>query len=164
MLYNRHLSLVHEPIRTALSAPGWGGPVEGWPAFLADFDEYLRFPNPSLPSRLRPEHLFAVFFQIAPGVSRDLRGHCRRLSASTAQLRAAVWQSIFTHDMRRYMRTLYRHMVDIPTLITGPSGSGKELVARAVGQSLYTLSSTLPDDGLPRTAIPRSTCPPSRRP
>jgi DNA-binding NtrC family response regulator len=52
-----------------------------------------------------------------------------------ARLRAAVWQSIFTHDMRRYVRTLSRGISDIPTLVVGPSGSGKELVARAIGLS-----------------------------
>jgi DNA-binding NtrC family response regulator len=137
VLYNRHLSLVHEAVRTLMGSPDWGGPVERWPAFRADFEVYLELSDRTLPFRPLPEHLFAVFFQIARAfhsIFENIVGG----SSPTARLRSAVWQSIFTHDMRRYMRTLYRHMVDIPTLITGPSGSGKELVARAVGQSLYT--------------------------
>jgi transcriptional regulator with GAF, ATPase, and Fis domain len=48
-----------------------------------------------------------------------------------------VWQSIFTHDLRRYQRTLYSRMGDFATLITGPSGTGKELVAQALAKSRY---------------------------
>jgi DNA-binding NtrC family response regulator len=48
-----------------------------------------------------------------------------------------VWQSIFTHDMQRYRRTLYARMGEFATLITGPSGTGKELVARAIARSRY---------------------------
>ena len=56
---------------------------------------------------------------------------------SAARLRAAVWESIFTHDVRRYRRTLYRRMGEISTLIVGPSGTGKELVAQAIGLARY---------------------------
>ncbi|PON15702.1 hypothetical protein C2W62_22375 [Candidatus Entotheonella serta] len=41
--------------------------------------------------------------------------------------------------MRRYRRILYERMGDFNTLITGPSGTGKELVASAVGLSRYIL-------------------------
>jgi transcriptional regulator with GAF, ATPase, and Fis domain len=50
---------------------------------------------------------------------------------------AAAWQSIFTHNMQRYRKNLYERMGDITTLIIGPSGTGKELVARAIGLSRY---------------------------
>ena len=54
-----------------------------------------------------------------------------------ARLRASVWESIFTRDMRRYTRSLHRVMAELPTLVVGPSGSGKELVARAIGLSCF---------------------------
>lgn len=58
-------------------------------------------------------------------------------SDAISRLRARIWNSCFTHDMRRYQRSLYDRMSDIVTLITGPSGTGKELVARAVGMSRF---------------------------
>jgi DNA-binding NtrC family response regulator len=137
VLYNRHMSLVHEPVRNSLGSPGWDGWGKRWDEFLKDFHAYLDLPDRTLPTRHRAEHLFAVCYQVARAFHSIFEAIVGG-SGPTARLRAAVWQSIFTHDMRRYMRTLYRHLVDVPTLITGPSGSGKELVARAVGRSLYT--------------------------
>ncbi len=134
VLYNRHVSLVREDIRAAMVKVGWKGPVEEWPNFLANFRYFFGPSGGSPRSHHQPEHLFALLFQVARAfhaIFESIVGS----SSPSARLRAAVWQSIFTHDMRRYMRLLYRQMPDIPTLITGPSGTGKELVVRAIGTS-----------------------------
>ncbi len=81
-------------------------------------------------------HLFACLYQVARAF-RHIFNYLIGDSKVATQLRATVWQSIFTHDLKRYRATLYNKMHDFSTLITGPSGSGKELVARAIGLSQY---------------------------
>ena len=104
--------------------------------FLGDWQDVLGETPLAADPQHRPEHLFAVFFQIRRAFHMTYRvilGTTRLASA----LRAEVWQSVFTHNMRRYRQVLHGRMQEISTLILGESGTGKELVASAIGQSRY---------------------------
>lgn len=104
--------------------------------FLADWNRLCRIPGKRFESALEPAHVFASFRQIQRAF-HQIYDNIIGNSMPAARLRASIWQSIFTHDMRRYRRGLYRKMGEFPTLITGPSGTGKELIARAIAGARY---------------------------
>ena len=109
--------------------------------FLADWNRLCRLPGKHWESALKPAHVFACYRQIQRAfhhIYDNIIGN----SMPAARLRASIWQSIFTHDMHLYRRTLYRKMGEFPTLITGPSGTGKELIARAIAASRYVAFDT----------------------
>ncbi len=112
------------------------GPVGFYRRFRQDVERFLQIPRATLMADRDVPHLLASFFQVRRAfhhIVRNIIGN----SAPIVRLRAAVWQSIFTRDMRRYRRALYQRMGDVATLICGPSGTGKELVARAIGLARY---------------------------
>ena len=111
-------------------------PCRFYTAFQQDWTFYFDVPGFTRPTRHEVGHLFACLFQVRRAFHHIFR-YLIGGSHAAARLRAAVWQSIFTHDMRRYRRVLYDRMGDFTTLIMGPSGTGKELVARAIGLSRY---------------------------
>lgn len=83
-----------------------------------------------------PARLFALFFQTRRAfhfVFHQILGTSRAAS----RLRATVWESLFTHDPWRYLTRLQGRMHEASTLILGPTGTGKELVASAIGLSSY---------------------------
>ncbi len=136
LYYRHHDALAALISSSAASSSDRPVTVSFYREFVRDFETlYCRGAG----AGLGPEdaaHLFACLYQVRRAfhyIFRFIVGG----SMPAARLRAAVWQSVFTHDMRRYRRSLYRRMNDFSVLVTGPSGTGKELVARAVALSRY---------------------------
>ncbi|MES1245254.1 MAG: sigma 54-interacting transcriptional regulator [Acidobacteriota bacterium] len=135
LLYGRNQQRFYELIEETRSGEK-DGRVPFYRDFLADFERFLALPRVLWEEPLDPAHLFACFFQIRRAFHFTFRSIVGG-SMPAARLRAQVWQSIFTHDLRRYRRALYRNLGDATTLVTGPSGTGKELVARSIAWSRY---------------------------
>ncbi|MCE5230851.1 sigma 54-interacting transcriptional regulator [bacterium] len=138
VLYHRSMHRFSEIIRAALG----DGRAPRQLDFFAEFARELGGVFGDRLAGLAPAgfdpaaHTFAAFFQIRRAfhlLFHYLIGSSRPM----AMLRGAAWESIFTHNMRRYRRGIFEAMGDIPSLITGPTGSGKELVARAIGMARY---------------------------
>jgi hypothetical protein len=135
LLYGRYQEPLYGLIEEA-KAGERPGRVPFYRGFRADFEHFLDLPRVRWEEPLDPEHAFACFFQIRRAFHFTFRSIVGG-SMPAARLRAQVWQSIFTHDLRRYQRALYRSLGDATTLVTGPSGTGKELVARTIAWSRY---------------------------
>jgi len=136
LLYNRHMSYLDKVATTPTKLAKSAQSSAAWNDFQTDFNWYLQLPGFPLPAHIEAAHCFAVFFQIQRAFNHIFECIIGR-SMPIARLRAAVWESIFTHNMSRYARAVYKTMGTIPTLITGSSGTGKELVAQAIGMSRY---------------------------
>ena len=135
LLYRRHVDGFATLIRVV--EEGGRSSVRGfYGRFRSEWAHFLEIPGIDIPARFEAPHVFACLYQIQRAYHHIFRFIIGE-SPVTARLRAAVWDSIFTHDLRRYATTMYGRMNDMTTLITGPSGTGKELVARAIALSSY---------------------------
>lgn len=109
-------------------------------SFYNEFEEKFRYWGRILPGmRIRnesPAHWFAIGFQVRRAFNH-IFDFIVGESLPAARLRASAWQSIFTYDIRRYARAFHDRMHEFTCLITGPSGTGKELVARAIAFSRF---------------------------
>lgn len=134
-LFHKYQDQFDALIHRSEQASGDGLTVRFYEPFAADYAAAF-----SAGSRFSEEvecaHAFAVMYQLQPAfyyIFRFLVGS----SVAMTQLREAIWESVFSNNMARYRRLLYARMGEIVTLITGRSGTGKELVARAIGLSRF---------------------------
>ena len=135
-LYQRLRQGLDETVTTTTAA---AGARAGRPATLyrqLEQEAARAFVGAAAPSRAAVPHFFACAFQLRRAV-HHIFDAIIGVSRPAVRLRAEVWQSVFTHDMRRYRRLLFDRMTDFSTLVMGASGTGKELVARAIGLSRY---------------------------
>ncbi|WP_442484386.1 sigma 54-interacting transcriptional regulator [Aeoliella sp. SH292] len=134
VLYYRHIA--SHTIDELYAPPRGKNGQRVWREFLADYERMFAVGSFEGHNAHAAAHLFACLCQVRRAF-KHIFDCILGESAPAGRLREAVWQSIFTHDMRRYRRSLYRTMRELPTLITGPSGTGKELVARAIACSQF---------------------------
>ena len=137
VLFYRYEDVVfRELAATPAGASGGSDRVPYYPAFRDDVQFFFEIPGSPLGELGAPHRVFALLHQFR----RAFHFTFRRIlgnSLAAAGLRAAVWQSVFTRDLRRYRRQLFDRMQDVSTLIVGPSGTGKDLVAQAIGLSRF---------------------------
>lgn len=77
--------------------------------------------------------LFALFFQMRRAFYfiRAIAGESR----SVVGFRHALWNNVFTGDIRLYNDYLWDRMEDFSTMILGETGTGKGMAAAAIGRS-----------------------------
>jgi DNA-binding NtrC family response regulator len=84
----------------------------------------------------RAARFFALSFQLRRAfffIDRALAGE----SEAMQRLRQALWNNMFTHDMRAYEATLWNRMEEFSTLLLGETGTGKGSAAAAIGRSIF---------------------------
>ncbi|HSU63886.1 MAG TPA: sigma 54-interacting transcriptional regulator [Burkholderiales bacterium] len=108
----------------------------GEPLGVAFGDDAVRELVQSGFNEERAARFFAFFFQLRRAfyfIDRALAG----ASASMQRLREALWNNMFTHDMRAYEAALWNRMEDFSTLLFGETGTGKGSAAAAIGRSEF---------------------------
>ena len=76
----------------------------------------------------------ALFYQLHRGfyfISQSVSGDCLAIT----ELRKRLWNNIFTFNPEWYLNYLCGKMEDFSTLLLGETGTGKSLVAQAIGCS-----------------------------
>lgn len=134
LLLYRHITPLN---RVAITESKSRRKVQGvWESFWNQYQRVFGIGGPFVIDKPSAAHLFACLLQIHRAFF-NIFSNILGSSQPIALLRQQVWDSIFTCCPYRYHDSMYGRMRDLSTLITGPSGTGKELVARAIGLSQY---------------------------
>jgi DNA-binding NtrC family response regulator len=84
----------------------------------------------------RAARFFGFFFQLRR-TFYFIEGSLAGESPPMERLRRALWNNIFTHDMRAYEASLWGRMENFSTLLLGETGTGKGSAAAAIGRSEF---------------------------
>jgi MoxR-like ATPase len=87
-------------------------------------------------SREQAPRYLALYYQLRRAfyfIHRSLAGDCE----SMRRFREALWNNVFTHDMRGFETALWNRMEDFSTLLLGETGTGKGQAAAAIGRSAF---------------------------
>ncbi|EIC20134.1 sigma-54-dependent transcriptional regulator [Thiorhodovibrio frisius] len=121
--YQRHLGLFDQLIEQQSGAPD----LRWLPELLASLrDQGFE------PAEVR--RWVALYYQLRRAyffIERAMVGR----SAPMQRLRRALWNSVFTSDLRGYTLLLWERMQDFSTLLLGETGTGKGSAAAAIGRS-----------------------------
>jgi len=109
VVYHRWRSVMDELIRDAMAGRPHKGRIGDYERFEAELGGYLNAGGVERRTRAEMAHAFAIFFQIRRAFG-NIYNFIIGSSRPTARLREAVWQSIFSHDLRRYRRVLFAGM------------------------------------------------------
>jgi transcriptional regulator with PAS, ATPase and Fis domain len=103
--------------------------------FVEEFERLLAPLRGVLPMPT-PAHVFACCYVIRRAF-HFIFAYVVGTSAAAARLREVMWEAIFSRNLRRFVHGLYERMDDNHVLVTGRTGTGKELVAQGIGYARY---------------------------
>ncbi len=144
-IYTRYREALDQHVHVCGSNPDQEPRVgnEIFKNFRADLSSFFRLvegpgyrDEPLSMNEVDIADVFAFCFQLR----RGFLGIVRRIvgvSPCIAQLRESVWESIFTRRLLWSFQYLKDRMANFSTLILGKSGTGKDLVAEAIGTSQF---------------------------
>jgi hypothetical protein len=118
--------------------PDFAAPKPDWrfyDRFAADWDHFFFRDSRRFESALHAAHMFACFRHVQHAFRHTFFSIIGN-SMPAARLRVRLAVGLYPRSPPPWARAV-QEMPDFPKLITGPSGTGKELVARAIANSRY---------------------------